>query len=214
MIKKYFFIITCLFLSISSYAQSQKDNDSSLIQFSGVILDGDSLVPVPFAAVIVKDTYRGTTSDFYGYFSFVATKGDTIEFSSIGYGDETFVIPDTLTSNRYSLIQLMNSDTVVLKEFQVYPWPSKEQFREAFINLNVDRDDYDRALANLSPAEMRRLAIETPAASGSANFKYTQTNRNSQLYYAGQYPSNTLLNPIAWAQFIDAWKRGDFSNKK
>jgi hypothetical protein len=30
----------------------------------------------------------------------------------------------------------------------------------------------------------------------------------------GQLPKNNLLNPIAWAQFIQAWKNGDFRRKE
>jgi hypothetical protein len=25
---------------------------------------------------------------------------------------------------------------------------------------------------------------------------------------------NNLLNPIAWAKFVDAWKKGDFKQKQ
>lgn len=208
------FFSTLLFaalLALSTQSVAQK-SDSSLIQFSGVVLDADSLIPIPFAAIIIKNSYRGTTSDYYGYFSFVAEVGDTIEFSSIGFRKEVYIIPDTLTTNRYSLIQLMNSDTFLLPEVEVYPWPSKSEFREAFLNLNLNRTDYDRAFANLDKRAMRQAALNMPMADGSANFKYSQINRNSQLYYAGQYPSWTILNPIAWAKFIDSWKQGDFKN--
>jgi hypothetical protein len=33
-------------------------------------------------------------------------------------------------------------------------------------------------------------------------------------YYAGgQIPPMNILNPFAWAQFFEAWKRGDFKRK-
>lgn len=202
--------LICAFLTQSAYAQSQ---DTNLVQFSGVVLDANSLTPVPFAAIIIKNSHRGTTSDYYGYFSFVAEVGDTIEFSSIGFQKESYIIPDTLSTNRYSLIQLMSSDTFLLPEVEIYPWPSKSEFREAFLSLNLNRTDYDRAFANLDKRAMRQAAMNMPMADGSANFKYAQYNRNSQLYYAGQYPSWTILNPIAWAQFIDSWKKGDLKKQ-
>jgi hypothetical protein len=34
----------------------------------------------------------------------------------------------------------------------------------------------------------------------------------SKLYYIGQLPPNNLLNPLAWAEFVKAWKNGDFKN--
>ena len=54
---------------------SQKDTTkNTLIQFSGVIVSGDSLEAVPFCHIIDKSVRRGTTSDYFGYFSFVANK--------------------------------------------------------------------------------------------------------------------------------------------
>ena len=37
--------------------------------------------------------------------------------------------------------------------------------------------------------------------------------KRQKVYTAGQYPVNNLLNPIAWAQFIDAWRQGKFKKK-
>ncbi len=51
------------------------------------------------------------------------------------------------------------------------------------------------------------------AMDASLNYKYSSQQYQSKLYYAGQYPPNNLLNPIAWAKFIKAWKNGDFKKK-
>ncbi|PCJ83326.1 MAG: hypothetical protein COA57_11525 [Flavobacteriales bacterium] len=204
----------CLFillflLSEIGYAQ----NGRQLVQFSGVVISGDSLSPVPFANIIIKNTRRGTMSDFYGFFSFVAQLSDTVEFSSVGYKKSAFIIPDSLTTNRYSLIQMMTKDTILLKETVIYPWPTKEQFREAFLNLRIPDDDYERARKNLARAELKER-LEVTAMDGSENYKYQMQQYQSRLYYAGQYPPNNLLNPIAWAQFIKAWKEGKFKRRK
>ena len=144
--------------------------------------------------------------------SFVARKGDTLKFSSVGYKKAQFVIPDSLTTNKYSLIQLMYEDTILLQTAVIYPWPSKEQFADAFVNTKIPNDDYRRALANLERAEMKDRMDAIPM-NGAMNFKWQQQQIQSKLYYAGQYPPNNLMNPIAWAQFIKAWKNGDFKRK-
>ena len=64
-------LLFCFSLLLFFSAQSQTEDDD-LIQFSGVVVTRDSLAPVPFATILVKNTSRGTTSDYYGYFSFVA----------------------------------------------------------------------------------------------------------------------------------------------
>ena len=104
-------------------------------------------------------------------------------------------------------------DTILLKETVIYPWPTQEQFREAFVKLNIPDDDLERAKKNLARSEMKEK-IENFSMDGSMNYRNTIQQRASQLYYVGQYQPNNLLNPIAWAKFIEAWQRGDFKKKK
>lgn len=202
-------VISGLF-SMQTNAQTVND---SLLQFSGVLLTRDSLEAVPFANILIKGSNRGTMSDYFGYYSFVAHRGDTIQFSYVGFKDALFVIPDTLNRKNYSLIQMMDADTIVLQEAVIYPWPTKEQFREAFLNLRLPEDDKQRAERNLARAEMKER-MEAMQADGSESFKVAMHQYGNQLYYAGQLPPNNLLNPIAWAKFIKAWKNGDFKRKK
>lgn len=215
--KIYFSIL--FFLSFFSFAFAQqpaKENPKKshdLIQFSGVVVEGDSLRPVPYTSIMIRNSYRGTVSDYFGYFSFVAQKSDTIEFSAIGYRDAVYVIPDTLATNKYSLIQVLATDTVYLKTAEVYPWPSKEQFKQAFLQMNLPDDDMARAQRNMARADMKER-MTGMANDASINYKYTMQQYQSKLYYAGQLPPNNLLNPIAWSKFIKAWKNGDFKNKK
>lgn len=206
-----FFSVIFFFLGLtSSYAQPA---DADLIQFSGVVITGDSLNPVPFTNVIIEQTGRGTMTDYYGYFSFVAQKGDSVLFSAVGYKRNRFVIPDSLTQNKYSLIQIMNSDTVQLQETVVYPWPTREQFKEAFLAMKVPETDYDRAQRNLYQADMiARMDAAMP--SGGETYKYSMQEYQQQIYYAGQAPPMNIFNPVAWGQFIQAWKRGDFKSDR
>ena len=190
----------------------QKKRVHDLIQFSGAVVEGNDLRPVPYTSIIVKNTHRGTISDFYGYFSFVAKANDTIEFSAIGFSSAQYIIPDTLSSNTYSLIQVLLKDTVYLKMTEVFPWPSKEQFKQAFLNLNLPEDDLARASKNMDRSDLKDQMVGM-AMDASLNYKYSTQQYQSKLYYAGQYPPNNLLNPIAWAKFIKAWKNGDFKKK-
>ncbi len=205
------FICICLLLSGSFLAYSQK-NYEGLVQFSGVVVTGDSLRPIPFVSIVIKKTYRGTISDYNGFFSFVAQVNDTIEFSALGYKKSTYVIPDTLNTDRYSLIKMLSRDTILLQETVIYPWPTKDQFRQAFLNLKVPDDDYDRARRNMALSEMRDMMINMPM-DGQGNYKALMLERQNKLYTAGQYYSISLLNPIAWAKFIEAWQRGDYKKK-
>jgi hypothetical protein len=209
---KVFCLSLVLFFSLAKLSQAQSD-DKNLVQFSGVVLTSDSLSPVSFANIIVKGSQRGTISDYYGYFSFVAKMSDTIQFSAIGFKKTFFIIPDSLTSNKYSLIKVMEPDTVLLPMADIFPWPSREQFKNAFLNLKIPDDDLAIANKNLSQEEMMRLYYAM-GMDASMNYKNYLKGKTDQLYYAGQLPPQNILNPIAWAKFIKAWKNGDLKNKQ
>ncbi|MEZ4739780.1 MAG: carboxypeptidase-like regulatory domain-containing protein [Flavobacteriales bacterium] len=204
------FLTFVLLLATGLLAQDppQKPN---LVQFSGVVVT-DSLMPVPFTNILVRNTYRGTMSDVYGYFSFVAQEGDTILFSAVGFTRSQYVIPKGLEEQKYSMIHVMNRDTIQLREIAVYPWPSREQFREAFLNLRLPDDDYQLAMRNLSPAEMMQRMENLPP-DAYQSFKYAMAMDQTKLYYSGGTPNINLFNPIAWAQFLQAWQNGAYKKK-
>jgi hypothetical protein len=155
------FSLLFVFLLLTHTYFSQNNNDSKrkkLVQFSGVVVDNDSLKPIPFTSILVKGTNHGTVSDFYGFFTLVASVGDTIEFFSVAYKDGLYKIPDTLQAVHYSIIQVLKKDTIDLPAVTIYPWPSRDEFKKAFLKLDVPSTDYDRAQKNLEESEMRELA--------------------------------------------------------
>ncbi|HRY32974.1 MAG TPA: carboxypeptidase-like regulatory domain-containing protein [Bacteroidales bacterium] len=204
-------LIPLLLLMSVGLSQAQPARDPDLVQFSGVIVTSDSLQTVPFCDIIIRNANRGTTSDYNGYFSFVAKKKDVIVFTAMGFKQSAFTIPDTLTNNRYSLIQALTSDTIFLSESVIYPWPSVEQFKQAFVHLDIPDDDYELARKNLARMEIRERARHV-AMDGTMNYRNYIDRQTSKLYYVGQLPPNNLLNPFAWAQFIKMWREGKFKS--
>jgi transposase-like protein len=184
-----------------------QDKSPRLIQLSGVVLSADSLERLPFAAVFDKTTRHGTVSDYYGYFSLVTRPGDTLIFQYLGYKPSTYIVPDSLSQFGYALIQLMEPDTLMSKPVRVYPWPSKEEFARAFIEMDPYEDDLRRAQRQLSGDNLAALASRV-SNDASLTYSWQRQQQQSQLYSRGQFPVNNLLNPVAWAQFIEAWKKG------
>ena len=206
------FIFVIIFVSTIILVANDTDtqpHQRRVIQFSGLIVTGDSLKPLPYSTIWVKGTRRGTTSDYYGFFSLPVYENDTLRFTSVGYKEAFYVIPDTLSRHRYSAIQVMTRDTIHLAETVVYPWPTREQFRQAFIHTEIPSDDYDRAMRNLAHAEMRERFEKMPM-DGSMNFRHMVQQHSDRLYYAGQAPPIRLFDPLAWADFFKAWREGRF----
>lgn len=184
-----------------------------VVQFSGLVLTGDSLMPVPYTTVWVKNTRRGTITDFYGFFSIAVRENDTLRFSSIGFKEAYYVVPDTLTSSRYSTVQLLTQDTIHLAETIIYPWPTREQFRYAFLHTQIPDDDYDRAMRNLDRAEMKERFKNMPM-DGAMNYRHMVNQHAGRLYYAGQAPPMRIFDPFAWAKFFQAWRDGKFKRSE
>ena len=189
--------------------------DSNLVQFSGMVLDGTTaeLIPVPYTNVLVKSKGRGTYSDFNGFFSIVVEKGDVIEFSAVGYKTVNYTIPRNLDDSHYSLVQLMTQDTINLPETVVFPWPSKEHFKLEFLAMDVTSEMEARALNNVANETLERMRSAVPSV-GAEHANYYLRQQARSYYYIGQQPPMNIFNPIAWKQFFDAWKRGDYKKKK
>ncbi|MGZ4043921.1 MAG: carboxypeptidase-like regulatory domain-containing protein [Bacteroidia bacterium] len=211
---KHLLIITLFFCAgLTLKAQNPGQKEKPLIQFSGVVLDQDSLTPIPLVYIIVKGTKRGTNTDFSGFFSIVVNPGDELEFHAMVYKNRTYKIADTLTQKYYYAVQVLTKDTIDLPQVEVFPWPTKEEFKRAFLALNLKDTDVDRAEKNLQLDALTYLE-RNQGASASENYKYVMLAYYTKAYTAGQQPSISLLNPFAWAQFIDNIKKGKYSNKK
>lgn len=202
-----FFIFSFFFTSVG-HAQEKRE----LIQFSGVLVSADSLDQVSYASVVDKTTGKGTMSDYYGYFSFVTRPGDTILFNAFGFKTSSYIVPDSLKEIRYSIIHVMTPDTLLLPEVDIYPWPSREEFARAFVEMNPYDDALRRAQRQLSGESLAFVAARVPT-DGSLSYNWQTQQRQTQLYTQGQTPMNNLLNPAAWSKFIDSWRSGELQRK-
>ncbi|MFM8485652.1 MAG: carboxypeptidase-like regulatory domain-containing protein, partial [Bacteroidota bacterium] len=75
-----------VFALLFSFRSVAQDDDTRLIQFSGMVFtDADGrLAPVPYATISIPQKHRGTYSDYRGFFSIVVEKGDKVRFNCIG----------------------------------------------------------------------------------------------------------------------------------
>ncbi|WP_143307005.1 carboxypeptidase-like regulatory domain-containing protein [Chitinophaga vietnamensis] len=184
----------------------------SIIQISGITMTADSLKAIPAVSIMIKGQGRGTISNSQGIFSIVAFKGDTLSFSAVGFRKKDYKIPLTLKGNSFSLIQLLVEDTTYLPVTIIRPYPTREEFERTFATTEIPDDAYEIARKNTENAKIRALARFTPIDGREGTGMYLNKQAQS-LYYAGQQAPQNIFNPLAWAQFIQAWKRGDFKRK-
>ena len=203
---RFVYLLLIFITFISYHSLGQKNNQ--LVQFSGVLVSIDSLDMVSYASVIDKTTQKGTMADYFGYFSFVTRPGDTILFNAFGFKPNSYIVPDTLTENRYSIIHIMIPDTLNLPEVEIYPWPSKEDFARAFVEMQPYDDALRKAQRQLSGESLAFAAARIPT-DGGLSYNWELQQQQSRLYTMGQTPVNNLLNPAAWNRFIESWRNGE-----
>lgn len=214
--KRWLLLLLCTFACIlPSVLRGQGrlySSQSKVIQFSGVVVNGADSKPLPFSTVMILNHHRGTVADASGFFSFVAVVGDTVEFSTVGFSPRRLIIPDTIRHDAYSIVMPLEQDTIMLMETVIYPWPTKEKFREAFINLELPETEADIIRRNFNLALVREQAREGKM-DANMNYRSLMQQQTTQLYYQNQMVPNNLLNPFAWAQFIKQWRRRKDADK-
>ena len=205
------FLVLMLAYPLVTKAQFEKYKDS-VIQLYGVVMSADSLVALPSVSIVVKGRNQGTITNEQGVFSIVVLKGDNLEFTSVGYKPKLVYIPKDLDGNQQSMIQLMVEDTVYLPATIIKKYPSRAEFERDFVNLQIPDDDVEIARRNVSEENRRALIAVYPQDGREAgNYFLKQNARKS--YSAGQLPPQNIFNPMAWAEFIKSWKRGDYKKK-
>jgi len=212
--KKILLYIGIAFFIIPTTAKAQFETvRDSVVQLYGIVMTADSLVGIPAVSVTVKGQNRGTITNEQGVFSIVVLKGDVIDFSHVSYKPKEITIPQNLEGDQYSIVQLMVEDTVYLPATIIRPRPTPQQFARDFVNAKVDDDNIEIARKNTDAAK-RRILIRSVPGDASEATQLQFRNLANKASYIGQTPPMNIFNPAAWAEFIQAWKRGDFKNKQ
>ena len=64
------YILILIFSLFTLFASGQNKKEKEVVQFTGAIVESDSLQPMPFVHITIKNSRMGTISDYYGFFSF------------------------------------------------------------------------------------------------------------------------------------------------
>ena len=107
---------------------------------------------------------------------------------------------------------MLQRDTVNLPEVTVYPWPSRDEFANYFVNMKPYDDAMRRAQKELSGESLAFIAARLDSDASLAH-GYAQNQRYTKLYTNGQLPVNNLLNPYSWAKLIKDWEEGKLSRQ-
>ncbi|MDR1349034.1 MAG: SusC/RagA family TonB-linked outer membrane protein [Prevotellaceae bacterium] len=138
--KKVLMIMTaCLFLSVSAFTQTKT--------VTGKVI-GDDTQGVPGATVLVKETGTGVATDDNGNYSIRVTKGQTLQFSAIGYLERSVVAGD---DNVIDVIMKVGTTTLDEAIIVAYGTSKKEAVTGAVSTVSA-RNIETRALTSVTSA--------------------------------------------------------------
>lgn len=189
--------------------------DKRAIQFTGRVFSSQQgrLEALPYVNVGLMRTGRAVYSNEQGWFSMVVIPGDTIVFQSLGYKSKQHIMKPVWEKESVFTNIIMDSDTFQLEKAIVFPIPSKEHFKPEFLAMDVRNELEDQAQKNLASEALQRVASSVPSDGRAAVSLYFSQQATAAVY-DGQFKPQNIFNPLAWAEFIKALKRGDFKKKK
>lgn len=183
------------------------------VQVSGIITDASDRA-VPGVSVVSKKLKRGTLSEYTGIYSITSTPGDTIFFRALGFKRYHTVIPENFTERKATADIVLEVDTIEIQPVTILPWKSYSEFlKDMTKEKPVDPiiENMNENIASIYVA----IANQTNVRVGpDAGYRYAMEQNFSSMATRNQYPVNNLLNPFAWAKFINGIKNGMFKNQK
>jgi hypothetical protein len=207
-------IYTILLLSVSFLtAYGQTTERQTLIQVSGLIVD-EAYKPVTGVAVISRKLKRGTVSERSGIYSIPSTPGDTIFFRALGYKRYHTIIPESFEGRQCNVDIILEIDTINIQEVTILPWKTYNDFlKDMTKEKPVDPiiENMNDNLASIYVAMSNQVGVRV---SPEAGYRYAMEQNFSAMATKNQYPVNNLLNPFAWAKFVNGIKHGLFKNQK
>lgn len=211
-LKRKFYIILILALNIVAL-RAQETDTRRFVQVSGIITDA-SYKPVAGVSVVSRKLRRATVSEPTGIYSITSTPGDTVYFRALGFKRYHTVIPYSYTERHANVDIVLEPDTISIEAVNIMPWKSYSEFlRDITKERPVDPliENMNENIASIYVAIANETDVRVSPESG---YRYAMEQSFNAAATRNQFPANNLLNPFAWAKFINGIKNGMLRNQK
>jgi hypothetical protein len=190
----------------------QYQESERFFQVSGIITDEENKA-LSNVGVISLKLRRGTLSEKTGIYSITSTPGDTIFFRALGFKKQLIILPQDFEGRRFKLDVSLSTDTIPIENVVVMPWKSYSEFIKdmtAPSPVAPEIENMNKNIASVADAVSNTRGVKI---SPEAGYRYAMQQTFDQTAVRNQYPVNNLLNPFAWAKFINGVKNGLFKNE-
>ncbi|MCB0446372.1 MAG: TonB-dependent receptor [Gelidibacter sp.] len=173
---KFVLILFFLFSYTITYAQE--------VTVSGTVTSSEDGFPIPGVNVIVKGTTRGASTDFDGNYSLKVSKGEVLEFSSLGFKTQSFTVGNATTIN-----VTMVTDVESLNEIVVIGYGSQRKVDLTGAISTVKSEEIEKTPnSNVMQSLQGKVAGVQVVSSGSPGDSPTFRLRGVNSYFAGSNP--------------------------
>ena len=124
------------------------------------------------------------------------------------------IIPESYEDRHCKVDIVLDIDTIQIEEVTILPWKSYNEFiKDMTKEKPVDPiiENMNDNIASIYVAIANQTGVRV---SPEAGYRYAMEQNFSAMSTRNQYPVNNLLNPFAWAKFINGVKNGLFKNQK
>lgn len=194
------------------FASGQIQEKERFFQVSGLIVD-EFNKPLTNVGVISLMLKRGTLSERTGIYSITSTPGDTIFFRALGFKKKFVIMPVDFEGRHFNLDIVLSTDTIPIENVVIIPWKSYSEFIKDMTTptpVSPEIENMNKNIASVQSAVSNNAGVRI---SPEAGYRYAMQQNFNNLATRGQYPVNNLLNPFAWAKFINGMKNGLLRNQ-
>jgi hypothetical protein len=196
-----------------SALNSQTNEKERYVQVSGIITD-ESYMPVAGVAVISRKLHRGSVSERTGIYSITSTPGDTVFFRALGFKRYHTIIPVSYEERHCMVDIILEIDTIHIEGITILPWKSYNDFIKDITKVKPVDPIIENMNDNIASIYVAIANQTNVRVSPEAGYTYAMRQNFNSMSTKNQYPVNNLLNPFAWAKFINGVKHGLFKNQK
>jgi hypothetical protein len=134
-------------------------------------------------------------------------------FKALGFKKKLVILPRDFDGKRFNLDVVLHTDTIPIENVVIIPWRTYSEFIKDMTKetpLPPEIENMNRNIESIQAAVSNSVGVQVTPEAGyryamNENFDYKATGH--------QYPANNLLNPFAWAKFINGVKHGLFKNQ-
>lgn len=198
------FFISLIMLIVLMPLRAQQSVDT--VRVSGVVVDQANARALPYVTIKNKNAHGDFLTDTTGYFSLIASPGDTLLFEAMSYRTDQYIVPKEAEGGHFAIVEVMQKDAFLLEEVTIRGFPTQQQFEQMF--LRIDSPDLSENTHNLR----RHVNEVVRDKTNMQQYMLEYNNRQMVYWLSREGPPNDFLNPERWVEFIRAWRGGRFTD--